>query len=82
MFNNLGIFWFRQDLRLQDNMALNNLIKDCTQIIPIYILDQKYDLGEASKWWLHNSLNSLNESLKRKKSELHKFDGMNYFEVS
>lgn len=60
------IHWFRQDLRLQDNPALN-LACQHTQVLPIYILDSMhagdYQMGAASQWWLHHSLNSLNASL-------------------
>ena len=75
MINNLGVFWFRQDLRLNDNLALNELVNKCDKIIPIYIFDDKVKLGGASKWWLHQSLISLNLSLNKKKSKLFCFKG-------
>ena len=61
MSNVNGIFWFRQDLRLQDNLGLISLINKCDKIVPIYILDDNFDLGEATKWWLYKSLDSLNK---------------------
>lgn len=61
------IVWFRQDLRLSDNPALHYAVKTGASIIPIYILDDenadKGKLGGATRWWLHHSLNKLNESL-------------------
>ena len=36
MKNNLGIFIFRKDLRLQDNLSLIELTKQCEKIIPIF----------------------------------------------
>ena len=33
MVDKIGIFWFRQDLRLNDNRSLNELIKNCDKII-------------------------------------------------
>ena len=36
----IGIFWFRQDLRLHDNLALLELIKKCDKIVPIFIIDE------------------------------------------
>ncbi|MDN3030946.1 MAG: deoxyribodipyrimidine photo-lyase [Candidatus Tisiphia sp.] len=60
------IHWFRQDLRLNDNPALFDAVKD-GKILPVYILDDvnsgEYFMGAASRWWLHNSLVSLNSSL-------------------
>ncbi|BFT30344.1 deoxyribodipyrimidine photo-lyase [Alteromonas sp. D210916BOD_24] len=62
----VSIVWFRQDLRVKDNLALNGAC-DLGKIIPIYIYDDTNSsdkaLGEASQWWLHHSLVSLNERL-------------------
>lgn len=62
------ILWFRQDLRLGDNLALNYATSLNCPIIPVYILDNSSEppLGEATKWWLYNSLKSLNNSLEEK----------------
>lgn len=63
---NIVIMWFRQDLRLKDNPALIEAAKT-GNVLPIYILDDEHSgshcMGGASRWWLHQSLNSLNESL-------------------
>jgi deoxyribodipyrimidine photo-lyase len=60
------IYWFRGDLRIHDNPALYNAAKE-SQILPIYILDDtnsgEYQMGNASKVWLHHSLASLNKTL-------------------
>jgi deoxyribodipyrimidine photo-lyase len=60
------IVWFRKDLRISDNPALNHAIKK-GKIIPIYILDQEgsgdFKMGKSSCWWLHRSLKSLSKSL-------------------
>ena len=75
MEDKLGIFWFRQDLRLHDNLALSDITKKCNKIIPIFIQDDEAKLGSASKWWLYHSLESLDKSLKLKKSKLYYFRG-------
>jgi len=60
------IHWFRQDLRLADNPALTAAAEN-GNVLPIYILDDQnsnnHCMGEASRWWLHNSLLDLNNSL-------------------
>ena len=62
----LAIHWFRQDLRLSDNPALTAAAQQ-GPVLPIYILDDhnagEHKMGGASRWWLHYSLNSLNDSL-------------------
>lgn len=57
------IVWFRQDLRLEDNPALNAACEK-GEIIPLFILDDTdRELGGASQWWLHHSLIALRKSL-------------------
>lgn len=62
-----AIIWFRQDLRLHDNPALMHAITNGYAIIPVYILDDEnaaeWKMGGASRWWLHQSLLCLSESL-------------------
>tara|TARA_X000001036_G_scaffold418733_1_gene437859 strand:- start:6212 stop:7612 length:1401 start_codon:yes stop_codon:yes gene_type:complete len=62
----MNLHWFKNDLRLYENPSLYEASKD-SKIITIYILDtfinNHFQFGEASRWWLHNSLKKLNESL-------------------
>jgi deoxyribodipyrimidine photo-lyase len=62
----ITLFWFRQDLRLQDNPGLFAAAQN-GPVMPIYILDDvnagDNKMGAASRWWLNESLNSLNDSL-------------------
>ncbi len=62
----IAIHWFRQDLRLSDNAALT-AASHHDAVLPIYILDDEnagdHAMGAASRWWLHHSLHSLNDSL-------------------
>jgi deoxyribodipyrimidine photo-lyase len=59
--------WFRQDLRLSDNPAFSRAVATGAAVLPVYILDDdnagEWALGAASRWWLHHSLESLNEDL-------------------
>ncbi len=62
----LTIMWFRQDLRLRDNPALCAAAAGGA-VLPVYVLDDgnagEWKMGGASRWWLHDSLAKLNESL-------------------
>lgn len=68
MTENISIVWFRQDLRIEDNPALYHACKKGL-VIPIYIWspDEEGDwpYGAASRWWLHHSLNRLNDDLEK-----------------
>ena len=57
------IHWFRNDLRVADNPALYAASEK--DVLPVFILDthDAKNLGEASKVWLHHSLEKLNQSL-------------------
>ena len=37
----MNIIWFRQDLRLKDNPALNYAARSDANVLPIYILDDE-----------------------------------------
>ena len=56
---------FKNNLRINDNPVLYHASKE-DEIIPAYIYDEinSRPLGSSSKYWLHNSLNSLNQNLK------------------
>ena len=68
------LLWFRQDLRLQDNPALQAAMARGAAVIPVYILDDagdgKWPAGGASRWWLHHSLASLDATLRMHGSRL------------
>jgi len=59
------IVWFRRDLRVADNPALYEAAKTRRPVICLYILEteKERELGGASQWWLHHSLQSLTRDL-------------------
>ena len=65
------IVWFRNDLRLRNNLIIKNLIDRKSSALPIYILDSG-GLGSASKTWLYKSLTELDKQLK---NQLKVYDG-------
>ena len=66
MTSPLSIMWFRQDLRLSDNLAVLDAAQH-PHVLPIYIFDDRstalFKQGGASKMWLHHSLDALNNTL-------------------
>ncbi len=69
-----AIVWFRQDLRLTDNLALRAASKECDSVVPVFIDDPTNEtvsrVGAASRVWLHHSLTALDQSLQNKGSRL------------
>ena len=64
------IVWFRRDLRLADNPALNYAVNSGAPVLAVYIDETEAGRtpGAATKWWLHYSLQNLS-------SDLHKLGG-------
>ncbi|MFM2200577.1 MAG: hypothetical protein RL769_632 [Pseudomonadota bacterium] len=60
------LLWLRNDLRLSDNPALDFACQNSQEIYVIYIQDElnHRQLGQASKLWLHHSLQNLDKNLK------------------
>ncbi len=68
------IKWFREDLRLSDNPALDAAASTGAPIVCVYILedpaDGRREFGGASRWWLHHSLEALSQSIAEKGGRL------------
>ncbi|MBS0620797.1 MAG: deoxyribodipyrimidine photo-lyase [Verrucomicrobia bacterium] len=64
------IVWFRSDLRLSDHPALVRAVEIGRPILPLYIYspeeERPWEMGTASRWWLHHSLKSLQKDLKER----------------
>jgi len=63
------LVWFRQDLRIEDNPALNAALKTGLPLIAVYIHapddEASWPPGSASKWWLHHALDALDGQLRK-----------------
>lgn len=63
-----ALLWFRQDLRIADNPALDFAL-GVGSIVPVFIVEPDEELapgarlGAASRWWLHHSLTRLSAAL-------------------
>lgn len=70
----MHIFIFRRDLRKQDNVGLNTLLKAWTQddpILPIFIFDPVQINSSKNKYFSHNAVQFMHESLKELSSSLY-----------
>ena len=66
------IVWFRQDLRLNDNPALQSALHGKNAVIPVFIDDNDCGRqpGIMGRWWRDKSLAQLNDALKSRGSRL------------
>ena len=74
--SNSIIYWFRQDLRLEDNPALLHAAQSGKSVIPIFIFDpDERPIGMAASWWRKQSLSKLDASLKKIGAGLSFYEG-------
>ncbi|MFD2162182.1 cryptochrome/photolyase family protein [Paradesertivirga mongoliensis] len=71
----VNIFWFRRDLRLQDNAGLYHALSSRLPVLPLFIYDKNIlsqlpDRDDARVTFIHRTLNQLNENLKTVHSSL------------
>jgi deoxyribodipyrimidine photo-lyase len=64
----VNIFWYRRDLRLQDNAALYHALKSGTPVVPIfifdrYILDQLEDKADRRVEFIHAAVQEMQAQL-------------------
>jgi deoxyribodipyrimidine photo-lyase len=74
------IFWFRRDLRLEDNAGLYHALKSNTPVLPVFIfdrhiLDQLENKTDRRVAFIHAALTGLQEELRRLGSCLEVHDG-------
>ena len=70
---NIGVMWFRRDLRLADQPALHQALLECESVLTIYIDDFDGDDADvsASRVWLRLSLDALAGDIKKCGGQLH-----------
>ena len=76
----VNIFWFRRDLRLQDNAGLYHALKSNNPVVPIFIfdtniLDQLEDKADRRVEFIHAALEEMQQQLTKLGSSLEVYHG-------
>ena len=70
----MNIIWFRRDLRLEDNTAFNEALKQNKDVLPIFIFDDdiidELESDDPRVNFIYECLSKMNTSLLDKKSSL------------
>lgn len=70
----VSFFWFRRDLRLEDNVGLSEALKNNQNVIPIFIFDQniisELPKNDARISFIYHQLKKMDEELKKKGSSM------------
>ncbi len=74
----VSIFWFRRDLRLDDNRGLHYALKGDYPLLPVFIFDQNIlndlsDKKDARVSFIHQELREINNELRTKGARLYTF---------
>jgi deoxyribodipyrimidine photo-lyase len=75
----IGIFWFRRDLRLEDNIALYQALSSNASVLPIFIFDEnildKLEKNDARVSFIYDLLIKIQENLNKQGKSLAIFHG-------
>lgn len=70
----ISIFWFRRDLRLEDNVGLYQALQSKFPVIPLFIFDdailESLPKNDARVGFIHDSLSKINTQLQEIGSSL------------
>lgn len=74
MENKVSIFWFRRDLRLEDNKGLHEALQSGNKVVPLFIFDEdileSLPKNDARVTFIYETLQNLDEELKKYQSSL------------
>jgi deoxyribodipyrimidine photo-lyase len=69
-----AVVWFRDDLRVADNPALDAAVRSGRPVVCVYLWDDVSPglrpPGGAARWWLHHSLTALDHELRTRGAQL------------
>nr|BFF38855.1 deoxyribodipyrimidine photo-lyase [Tenacibaculum mesophilum] len=74
MEDKISIFWFRRDLRLEDNKGLYEALQSGNKVVPLFIFDEdileSLPKNDARVTFIYETLQNLDEELKKHQSSL------------
>lgn len=75
----MNVFWFRRDLRLEDNVGLFHALNDDTPVLPVFIFDEtilsQLAKDDARVTFIHHLLSGIQSELQKKNKSLAIFHG-------
>jgi deoxyribodipyrimidine photo-lyase len=68
------LVWFRNDLRVADNLALSDAVALGGSVVALFVMEEGKEAprprGGAQRWWLHHSLTALARKLEQRGIQL------------
>lgn len=80
MKSKINIFWFRRDLRIEDNVGLSHALQSGIKLMPVFIfdteiLDKLNDRSDKRVDYIHQALEEIHQQLKKYNSGLFTYYG-------
>ncbi|MCQ6958245.1 cryptochrome/photolyase family protein [Mucilaginibacter aquariorum] len=71
----VSVFWFRRDLRIEDNAGLYHALKSGNPVLPLFIFDKEIldkleDKDDARVTFIYKTIEEINDECKKHKSSL------------
>ena len=77
--DSIALFWFRRDLRLDDNVGLYHALQNESKVLPIFIFDtdilSRLPKDDARVSFLFQQIEDMNSQLAQSKKKIHVFSG-------
>ncbi|MEL0202327.1 MAG: deoxyribodipyrimidine photo-lyase, partial [Flavobacteriaceae bacterium] len=75
----LTLFWFRRDLRIEDNVGLYHALKTSKEVLPLFIFDDhilsKLPKKDARIEFIFKALGDIDDAMKRNRRRLGLYRG-------
>jgi deoxyribodipyrimidine photo-lyase len=75
----INIFWFRRDLRLEDNVALDNALSSGVPVLPLFIFDtnitDELPADDPRVSFIYDTISQINKELQKSGSSIHVLKG-------
>ena len=77
--DSIALFWFRRDLRLDDNVGLYHALQNESKVLPVFIFDtdilSRLPKDDARVSFLFQQIEDMNSQLAQSKKKIHVFSG-------
>ena len=77
--DSIALFWFRRDLRLDDNVGLYHALQNESKVLPVFIFDtdilSRLPKDDARVSFLFQQIEDINSKLAQSKKKIHVFNG-------
>ena len=79
MNDKIAVFWFRRDLRIDDNTGFSEALRSGSSVLPIFIFDteilDQLPKNDARVTFIHENLQKIRKELQKNESSIAIYHG-------